>query len=104
MKPLVYERPRARRDVVEHFRYLEHESAATAERFRDALEATYRDLVKFPHAGHIYEAHDPALAAVRIAHVIGFPSHLVFYRATAERIEVLAVMHGGLDIEATLTD
>ena len=56
-------------------------------------------------AAHRCSARSPArpiMAGVRSWGIRGFPNHLIFYRPTDDRIEVIRVLHAARDIETIL--
>lgn len=96
-KPLEV-RPEAGKDferIVDH--YLEVESDRVAERFIDALEATYASIATDPHIGSGRYGHQLGLKGLRFRILDGFP-YLVFYVETDDQIEVWRVLHAHRDL------
>ena len=100
----VHEHLRARQDVVEQFLYLESDNPQIADRFLDAVDVAYQDLLEYPLSGHSWESERIPLEDVRIGHLRGFPSHLIFYRPVESGIEILRVLHGARDLDSALSD
>ncbi len=71
-------------------------------RFGDAIDDSFQRLLENPDLGFGGELTHPRLQDVRCWPVRGFPRHVIYYRSTAEGIEVLRVMHGSRDAENIL--
>jgi toxin ParE1/3/4 len=97
-------RPAARRDLIEHYRFLASDSRRIAERFLTSARTTLESLAATPTIGRRWTSQDRALKGVRIWHVKGFSKLLVFYRSVPEGIEVLRVLHGARDLPNILED
>lgn len=97
-------RPRANRDVDEHFAYLGRQSRETAIRFLRAVRATMDELTAAPELGGIWDSSNPRLAGVRVWQVRGFKNHLIFYRPAEERVEFLRILHGARDLPTILEE
>lgn len=57
-----------------------------------------------PHIGPARAFENPELKDVRLWLVRGFDKYLIFYRATAEVVEILRVLHSARDIDNILSD
>jgi toxin ParE1/3/4 len=105
MKYVVRKSPRARQELIEIFRYYAREAGLkTARRFFAAADATFERLASQPGLGTRYAPEEPALADLRCFPISRFKKYLVFYRAAAERIEIVHVLHGARDIPSILAD
>lgn len=95
--------PGAARDLAAEYEYLQsHAGTRVAERFLKAAGKAFALLAKMPHAGQ-NEARIPASAEpIRRWHIPDFEQFLVYYRVTAVKVEVIAVIHGARDIGAIL--
>jgi toxin ParE1/3/4 len=92
----VFQRPAARRDVLDAFEYLEEQAGVeTAVRFLDATRRTLDGLTRMPHKGHLCTFSRPELQDLRRWPVHDFENWLVFYRSTDDAIDVLRILHGG---------
>jgi toxin ParE1/3/4 len=93
-------RPLARSDVEHAIEYYGSDAGvAVAERFVDALERAYEDVVIYPRMGsHRYFRH-PLLKRVRCRPIAGFP-YLVFYIDNDGSVDVLRVLHERRDVKA----
>ncbi|MGB7159960.1 MAG: type II toxin-antitoxin system RelE/ParE family toxin [Tepidisphaeraceae bacterium] len=89
-------------DVARIALHLLDQSEALAIRFIDAVQVTLKDLARAPRIGSLKQYESPRLAGVRSWWVRGFRNHLVFYFATDDGIDVLAVAHGAQDVERLL--
>mgnify|MGYP002625430828 CR=1 FL=1 len=99
-------RAAARVDIERIVDYLADDSIEIAERFRDAVVTTLRDLIEWPRVGRVYDEIEHArLVGLRKWHVRDFPNHLIFYRAVErDAIEVIRVIHAARDLEGLLDD
>jgi toxin ParE1/3/4 len=94
----LYERTAAIEDITRAIAWIALENPAAARRFYSAVRQAYREIRRFPYIGvkrHFAEA------GVRSWRIRGFP-HLVFYRPSAERVEVVRVLHVAMDLEREL--
>lgn len=95
---------RARLDLVQTVAYLAEHSEDAARRFRREAQATFERLAGMPGMGARYAPNDPAHGELRYFPVSRFHNHLVFYRPSAEGIEVVRVLHGARDLGAVLSE
>jgi toxin ParE1/3/4 len=100
----VFRRPGARQDLVEIVaHYLRAGSPATARRFREQAEAAFQRLAGMPGLGTRFEHDFPVLGELRFASLSPhFKLYLVFYRTTADGIEIVRVLHGARDLPGIL--
>jgi len=82
--------------------YIAQDSPATADRFVDAVQLTFSQIVRQPGVGHRRRWRARKLADVRIWRVEGFPNHLVFYRDEADAVVIVAVLSGYRRLERVL--
>ena len=101
---MIKRRPRAIDAIIEMAGYIGQNSPASAERFMDATEGTFKQLDEMPGMGHLYESSDSRLRGIRVWSVKGFQSHLIFYRPFDGGIEILHLIHGARDIDVVLGD
>jgi toxin ParE1/3/4 len=99
---VIKRRPRAIYAIINLAEYIGQDSPASAERFMDATEETFKQLEEMPGLGHRHESPDPRLAGVRVWSVRGFPNHLIFYKPFERGIEVLHLLHGARDVDTAL--
>lgn len=95
-------RERAKRDLIELATAIAQDNLEAAERFLDAAEAAFRFLARTPGAGATREYLNPALKGLRMWPIQGFEKHLVFYRATPGKLDIIRVLHAARDIAAVL--
>jgi len=93
---------RAHADIVELATYIGRDSAVAANRFLEAVRATFAILARQPLLGARYETKNPRLTGVRIFRVKKFPNHLVFYIARQDDIRIVRVLHGARDLDVAL--
>ncbi len=97
--------PNAARDLDDQADYLAREaSLETALRFYDNAAATFEDLARMPGLGEQRETSNPRLMEMRVWRIKGFENHLIFYRPTAEGIEIVRVLHGARDLDHILAE
>lgn len=96
-------RPAAELDVDQHARFIARHSDEQAIRFYQSVEARYREIRERPQQWPLFSIVDhPRLASVRRCPVLSFPNHLIFYRTTADVVEILRVLHGARDVRSVL--
>jgi toxin ParE1/3/4 len=97
-------RPQALRDIVEAALYISGDNVSAAERFLDAVEATFERLAQSPLIASEYHTSNVRLQGLRVARIRGFPKHLVFYFPQGDGIDVLRVLHGARDLDSILDE
>lgn len=100
MKRGVALRQAAREDLIESYLFIGLDSPDAAERFLQAAEESCDALADMPEIGHRWDSEDERLQDVRVWHVKGFESWLIFYRVTEEQVDILRVIHGARDTAA----
>lgn len=97
--------PRAEQDLIEHFARIALDKIEPAIHFLEIAEKTFDLLSRLPGMGRRWKSDEPKLADIRI-----YPlprsnrSYLVFYRPTANGIEVIRILHGARDLDSVLED
>lgn len=86
-------RPEASQDAIEARDYFESQKAGRGQSFMDRLNDALARIGSMP------EMYGVACQNVRAARLRRF-TYVVYYRVHADRIEVLAVMHGSRDTTA----
>ena len=84
--------------------YLWRRSPASALRFLEAAEDTFRRLAGRPGIGTPCDFEDLAVPDLRFFPVSRFKKYVVFYREVADGVEILHVLHGSRDIANILAD
>lgn len=93
--------PRAARDVEEiadHLLEVEFGGPRLADRFVAAVNDGLRRLGSQPRAGPAFTSAESELRGLRLWRIRGFPNHLVLYVARRDRIEIVRVVHGAMDV------
>jgi toxin ParE1/3/4 len=95
-------RPEAVADLDAHVAFIFADSEAAARRFLQAVHATFARLMEHPLIGRPWPAQRRRLARLRSVQVSGFRNYLVFYEASPDRITIVRVLHGAMDLPAAL--
>ena len=91
--------PRAQAELREQAQYVAGGDPKRLDRFLDAADRTFADLVAMPGMGHRAILGNRRLAETRSWRIKGFENWLVFYRVTDQAVEILRVLHGARDLE-----
>src|SRR5262249_26010273 len=102
MKTRIVISPQAERDIESQLAYLSEENLDAAIRFCNASEHTFALISGMPEFGPVYHSDNPDLVGVRYFPVSGFEKILVFYRPSAETVDLIRVLHRARDIESIL--
>lgn len=96
-------RAAARRDLVEHYRWLNAEAGNdVAERFLLAADAEFAALASIPGMGGAVETRHPRLAGIRKWRVGGFANILIFYHERRNGASIVRIIHAAQDWWALL--
>jgi toxin ParE1/3/4 len=90
---IVVKRPRAELDLLDLWDYIADDSIDRADAFLDRIESKLQTLAQNPGLGRRREELSAGLQSFPIN------SYVVFYRAMANGIDVIRVLHGSRDIE-----
>jgi plasmid stabilization system protein ParE len=91
---------RATADVYEIALYLFDQGAhAAAAKFSDAVDATAEFISRFPDLGEDVSPPNRPRLVVRAFAAQGFPSYLICFRRTVDRIIIVRVIHGSRQVE-----
>jgi plasmid stabilization system protein ParE len=82
--------------------YLADIDEELAQRFLNACDETFNDLVRNKYIGAEREFNNPALAEVRMWRVKSFENYLIFYIPMDAGIKILHVLHGSMDYRRDL--
>lgn len=102
MKRLIFRRPQADFDLIEHAAYLSKDGFDIAERFIDAAEAAFTQLAKMPRIGANRQFNNPKLRGIRFWPIPNFEKFLIYYRPLKNGVEVLRVLHSAQDTRSIL--
>ncbi|HEY1686830.1 MAG TPA: type II toxin-antitoxin system RelE/ParE family toxin [Tepidisphaeraceae bacterium] len=95
--------PAADADVDNAAAFIARNSIASALRFYDAVDRTYRLIRDNPERWPRYEMNHPRLVNLRKCIVGGaFGKYIVFYIVTGKVIKVIRVLHGARDVPTLL--
>jgi toxin ParE1/3/4 len=72
-------------------------SRDTAERFLESAEYTFNQLATTPNISKILQL--PDILKVRQWRIKKFKEYLVFYIFREQKVEILRVLHGAIDLE-----
>ncbi|HVP13352.1 MAG TPA: type II toxin-antitoxin system RelE/ParE family toxin [Phycisphaerae bacterium] len=100
----IVRRAAARQDLIESYAFIGMDNLDAAERFLAAAHNTVKRLLEAPEIGRLRLFSDSRLRGIRSWPVRGFESWLIFYRPLPDGIEILRVLHGARDVEATLEE
>jgi toxin ParE1/3/4 len=84
---------KARADLLRIYRYIEERSPNAADRFIRRIDTNFENLGRFPFIGRQRSRLAPGLRCL----VVGL--HLIFYTVDAERIAVVRVIDGRMDVD-----
>ena len=85
---------RARRDLVQIWRYIANDNEPAADRFIDLITQRFELLGENPYAGRSRDELRPGYRSFPVG------QYLVFYRLSESRVEIMHILHGKRDIEA----
>lgn len=86
--------PRAGADLIEIWSYIADDSVANADAFVDRLYETLQALGRQPGSGRRRDELAPGMRSFPYGH------YVIFYRALADAIEIVRVLHGARDVES----
>ena len=85
----------AETDLILIWVYYAEKSEQAAKRIREEIIHQYNLLVEYPFLGRSREELQVGLRSMPVA------NHVVFYRVTDSAIEIVRVLHGAQDVDAT---
>jgi toxin ParE1/3/4 len=100
----IVQRTRARHDILSLIGYIADRNPQAAERVFAAYERSLTNLAASPGIGWLYQTDNPALSGMRAFPIGRFRTYLIFYRHTADTLEVIRVLHGKRDLVRLLRD
>ena len=84
---------RAKRDISETFSFLASRNEAAADNFIRAIDAKLAHLARFPFIGRERSSLSPGLRSLLVG------THLIFHIVEPERISILRVIDGRMDVD-----
>jgi toxin ParE1/3/4 len=100
----ILQRSQARQDVLDLIAYIGSDNPQAARNLFAAYERTLSLLSKTPDIGWLYPTDNQRLAGLRVFPIGRFRTYLIFYRHTADTIDVIRVLHGMRDLQRILRD
>lgn len=91
--PKVHKRSSARTDLIAIWHYIAPDSFDAANRMLDAINEKLNALAQNPFLGRACPELAPDLRRLPVK------SYVIFYRPTADGVEIVRVLHGARDIE-----
>jgi toxin ParE1/3/4 len=98
----ILQRRRARQDILEIIAYIGERNPQAAGRVFAAYERALTSLARSPAIGRRYPSDNPRLEGLRAFPIGRFRSYLIFYRHTADALDVVRVLHGRRDLASLL--
>ena len=98
----ILQRRRARQDILEIIAYIAERNPQAAELVFAAYERSLTSLARSPQIGWLYPTDNPRLSGLRAFPIGRFRSYLIFYRHTADSLDVIRVLHGRRDLASLL--
>ena len=99
-RPEIILRPKAREDIAEIGAYIGLDNPEASAAFRQTLQNFYEVLADLPEIGSVRNFDNPELKGLRMLPLQKFKNYLIFYRLTAEKVEIVRVLHGARDISS----
>lgn len=91
----VFQRPAARRDLIEHYVFLADNGGETvADRFLTRAQESFTQILEQPLMGSPLASHRPELAGLRKWRVSDFEDILIFYLAHDRGISIIRALRG----------
>ena len=94
----VFIRPAVWRDLAEQSGHIAEDSPTAALRLLEAARSAFDLLGGFPEIGKLRRFSHPKLSGVRSWPIKGFETHVIFYRASEHRLDILRVIHSARDL------
>jgi len=95
--------PAAENDLVSIWAYIARDNRDAADRVYAAIRETLEALAAMPAMGTVYQVKRPRLKGIRFFPVKQFRNYLVYYRETAQGIEIIRVLHAHMNIGKRLS-
>ena len=97
---LVLKSPQAERDIEECFVFIGEDNLDAGIKFLLAVEDSLEKLAEFRFMGKSFNSPNKFITDLRIWHVAGFESYLIFYTVLKTEITIVRLLHSSRDIEA----
>ena len=100
----ILKKPAVWQDLLEQVDFISRGSPEAAERFVDAVEATFKFLADHPLLGGLCSCNHPEAHGLRRWPIRGFKHYVAFYRPLPNGIEVVRLLHSARDAAAAIGD
>jgi toxin ParE1/3/4 len=100
---VIFKRPLAKRDLVEHALFFARISGPLSDRFLASVQLTLENLATMPLLGGEAQFQSDQLVGIRTWPVKGFGKYVIYYRPLSDGIDILRILHGSRNAEALLT-
>src|SRR5262249_18016289 len=91
--------PEAVQDLARIVDFLARQDADLADRFLDQAEETFHEIAERPSLGSTFESTNPKLDGLKVWPIKKFPNHLIFFRVVRERVQIVRIAHGAMDLD-----
>lgn len=85
--------PAAEKDLINLWVHIARDNRTAADTVYEAAEQTFVTLASMPNIGTLYQPRRARLKGVRFFPVKQFRKYMIYYRATADGIEIIRVLH-----------
>lgn len=104
MAKQILKRPAVWQDLLEHVDFISQHSPDAAERFLDAVEATFSFLADHPLLGGLCSFNHPEAHGLRRWQIHRFKHYAAYYRPLPNGIEVVRLLHSARDAATEIGD
>lgn len=99
MAKQIHKKPAVWHDLLEHVDFLSQRNPNAAERFLDAVEASFNFLAENPLLGGVCAFEHPAAQDLRHWSIRGFKNYVAFYRPLPNGVEIVRLLHAARNTE-----
>lgn len=94
--------PAAEKDLINLWIYIARDNRAAADKVYETAEQTFVTLAAMPSIGTLYQPRRARLEGIRFFPVKQFRNYIIYYRATADGIEIIRVLHAHMERQKRL--
>jgi toxin ParE1/3/4 len=87
--------PRARQDLEDIWLFIAQDNLSAADRFNDLLLTKFKIIAHQPKIGRVREELGPNIRSFSAG------NYIIFYRQLKKNVEIVRILHGSRDIEAS---
>ena len=84
--------------------YSDNAPKQVAVRFRKSIQTAVDHLAAYPESGVMRQVVNTRLSGLRMWHVTGFPSILIFYIYLQGELTIVRILHGSQDTQSILEE